>query len=51
MWLPGDTINVATWLVGSDPEIVYFNYFFTIVVVFGLIGWGIGLLAKIISRS
>jgi len=34
--------------VSSNP---YFNYFFTLVSVFGLISFSVGILVKLISRS
>jgi hypothetical protein len=50
--LNGITINVLTIL---DPEAVtgaeYFNWFFTLIAVFGMLCFGINLLVKIISRS
>ena len=42
-------INPVTFLQGDGAEV--FNYCFTVVMASGMIGWGIGLLCKIISRS
>jgi len=50
--LNGISINVVQIL---DPAAVdgaeYFNYFFTLILVFGMFCFGINLLVKIISRS
>lgn len=50
--LNGVTISVIQIL---DPSAVdgaeYFNYFFTLVLVFGMVCFGINLLVKIVSRS
>jgi hypothetical protein len=51
VWWPTDSINVVQWLQGTGTEYDLFNWAMTIVVCFGLIGWGIGLLCQIISRS
>lgn len=41
--------NVLEIMTGDGTEI--FNYFFTLVMVFGWVAFGIGLLFKIINRS
>lgn len=50
--LNGITVNTVQIL---DPAVVdgaeYFNYFFTVILVFGMVCFGINLLVKIISRS
>ena len=44
-------INTATWIIGTGVEYDYFNFFFTLVSIFGMMAWGFGLLCKIISKS
>jgi hypothetical protein len=48
-WSGVTTFNIIQFMSGEGAE--YFNYFFTLMVVCGLLFWGIGLLLKIISRS
>lgn len=47
----GITINPVQIIDASVTGADAFNYFFTMVLIFGLFSWGVGLLASIISRS
>ena len=48
-WSGVTTFNIIQLLPGADYQA--FNYFFTLIMVWGLFSWGVGLLCKIISRS
>jgi len=41
--------TAASFMQGDGSDV--FNFFFTVVMAVGLIGWGIGLLCQIISKS
>jgi flagellar biogenesis protein FliO len=49
--LNGITIAALQVMPSGQTGADYFNYFFTLIVVFGLFSFGINLLVKIISRS
>lgn len=43
------TFDVVEILQGADYQ--YFNLFFSIIVIFGFIAFGIGLLVRVLTRS
>lgn len=50
--LNGITVNVVEILDPLNvPGAEYFNYFFTLVLLFGMLSFGINILVRIISRS
>ena len=48
-WSGEITVNVIPIMSGEGSE--YFNYFFTIMIVFGLICFGFKILIRLVSRS
>jgi len=47
----GEIVVTSMDIVTGNDFAACFNYFFTLVFTVGMIGWGIGLLCQIISRS
>jgi len=47
----GLTITPLTIIAPPQSGAEAFNYFFTLVLMFGMFSWGIGMLASIISKS
>lgn len=48
-WSGVTTFNPIILMTGDGSDV--FNWFFTIIMVWGLFCWGVGLLCKIVSRS
>lgn len=44
-------VDVIQMLQGVDGSEMAFNYFFTLMMLFGLLSFGVGLLVKMINRS
>lgn len=50
-WTDGTIFNVIEWLPATQTGAPEFNYFFTLVSIYGVIAIAIGLLVKLITRS